>query len=211
MLNSRVASVHGCRPGEAMFGRTFNGWTEYEGEKEVRMDEERVKERIRMVREVVFPAVEDRQREAAAKRAEAFSKANKVVKEPFPEGCLVNIRNVTRSRKFEEMWEGPYRVVRMNRGGAYVLMDSTGALLSRNVAPELMRRIGDVEFGESEVVNAVVDHRTVKGEKQYLVEWKDGDRTWEKIEAFDDQEVVRKYWRRRGTEEEREEEGERGR
>jgi hypothetical protein len=57
--------------------------------------------------------------------------------------------------------------------------------------------LSDAWNEDSFAVNKILDHRGSTGKEEYLVEWKEpkGSKTWEPYRNFDDQEVIRQYWR----------------
>jgi hypothetical protein len=58
-------------------------------------------------------------------------------------------------------YEGPFKVLKRNAGGTYVLQDSTGALLSRNSPPDHLKLISYAPDSNSQSyeVQAIVNHR----------------------------------------------------
>ena len=82
--------------------------------------------------------------------------------EVFVPGTIVRVLN-----EAKRIWEGPWRVVRLNQGGACELVyDDSNEAFHRNVATSQVRLIakaGDMlwqdQEGEEYVVDRVVDHR----------------------------------------------------
>eukprot|EP00733_Pompholyxophrys_punicea_P000270 Pompholyxophrys_punicea_v1_NODE_58_length_4147_cov_5.424487.p4 type:complete len:114 gc:universal NODE_58_length_4147_cov_5.424487:799-1140(+) len=93
-----------------------------------------------------------------------------------------------------------FSAVRLNKGGAYELLDATGALLARAVPPSHLKVIAGDMLSDSQEVTAIVDHRKEASDTLYRVRWKglsEADDTWEKPSAFDDPTLISRYWRRR--------------
>ena len=111
-----------------------------------------------------------------------------------------NLRNP--KNKFEPAYHEPYKVLRRNRGGAYILEDSTGALYPRNVPPSHLKTIPnqDADQTSSFEVEAILNHVEDKEGIKYHVRWKDYSEdhdSWEPHTSFDDLETISKYWARR--------------
>jgi hypothetical protein len=112
------------------------------------------------------------------------------------------ITNNNRKSALEQIMEGPYKVAAKIKHGAYSLTDATGDLLARNVPPSQMRPIGaDIPWGDSNVVQSITNHRDTPSGREYLVSWKGQPKTatsWEKPSAFDDENTISTYWKRKG-------------
>ena len=86
--------------------------------------------------------------------------------------------------KLQPRYEGPFKVLRCNKGGAYILEDNTGALLPRNFAPSALKLISHdaIYTDQSHEVEAIVNHKGKGQRVKYLVKWKnydDSHNTWE--------------------------------
>ena len=126
----------------------------------------------------------------------------------FVPGTTVRVWNEPK-----RLWEGPCRIVRKNRGGAYeVVYSDTNETYHRNVAPSQMRLIakaGDdlLEDGDHEAnhfaVDRVVDHAqdAASGVYKYRVRWEgysEYEDTWEFADAFETPKPIQLYWRSLG-------------
>ncbi|KAI8636398.1 hypothetical protein BD408DRAFT_460775 [Parasitella parasitica] len=120
------------------------------------------------------------------------------------------IKNVDRQNKLDERYEGPYRIHNVTANGSYVLMDRTGALLSRDVpthhivykAAANQKPVSVDEFcNERFEVLAVIDHKGTPGNYLYKVHWKGYDaeeeHTWEPVDHFDSTKHIEVYWSRK--------------
>ena len=112
-------------------------------------------------------------------------------------------KDVTRSGKLAPFFEGPFKVARRNKGGAYLLLDHDGVLLNRNYAPSQLLavpspRADNLQPGETHTVDHIVNHRSHGRGYQYLVRWKGCDAaadTWEPASHFYDVSVISDYWK----------------
>ena len=107
--------------------------------------------------------------------------------------------NHTRGNKFEPAYEGPYKVLHRNKGGAYMLQDTDGNTMNRNFTPSELKLISHKpdENNPSFVVEKILDHKGTPGNYKYLVKWKGYTRaesTWENTDQFDDINIITKYW-----------------
>ena len=151
--------------------------------------------------EVVFPAIRARRDAVNSKIISRFNSSHKIVS--FPAGSYVMAKDATRTGKLSPFFEGPYKVARRNRGGAYLLMDHDGVLLGRNFAPSQLiaiptPSIGDTCTDDVHTVEHIVDHRTRDRGYQYLVKWKGYDashNSWEPACNFFDVSVISSYWK----------------
>ena len=88
------------------------------------------------------------------------------------------IKNVNRTRKTDERYEGPFYVHGITENGSYILKDKTGTLLSRdvptshikykqaaNITPDNLDQLKEDHYE----VQAVIDHRGKHGNYEYRV------------------------------------------
>lgn len=149
----------------------------------------------------MYPAISERVLRSKQKDAQAFSCKNSVLgQDAFPAGSLVMMRDVAKESKWDALYEGPFTIVRKNRGGAYVLRDQLG-FLKRTLPPDhlkIVSRDGEksVMVGTTHDIKHIIAHRhKKKGNTSYYVEWKDEnvEPGWEPVENFNDFSVIRKY------------------
>ncbi len=188
-----------------MFGRSLNSFEKYGRTKKASSDSMVLwKRRQEELNKVVYPAVKDRVVAEKAKMERNFTRSHRIISDDaFPPGAVVMMADKTRSLKWSPAYEGPFLVVRRNRGGAYILRDKLGETLKRTVPADQLKLIkrenGDavIETTSYEIAK-ITDHRTNKHKKfEYYVHWKDPniEPGWEPVENFDDVEVIRKYWK----------------
>ena len=147
---------------------------------------------------IVFPAIEERTKKINEEYEKRYNDKNMLV--DIPIGTHVMVRLKIRANKLAPIYEGPYTVVRKNRGGSYELKDEQNELLHRNYTPSELKivnidesRIEDEYFE----VEGIRDHRGPSGKREYLVKWAGyGERanTWQKASDFSDPTIVQKYW-----------------
>ena len=194
--NLKVTARHGSTPFSLFFARSPNGFKDYNGSQDLSQpfDQEGYLRRLAEFTKVIFPAINERtQLYLDATNKSGKSKAN------FPNGCFVMATNKNRANKFEPRYEGPFKVVRRNNGGAYVLQDTDGTIMSRNYTPGELKIVShDPDtHGKSFDVAAILNHRGKAPKYEYFVQWKGYDathNTWEPASSFDDIAVINRYW-----------------
>ncbi|KAF9970200.1 hypothetical protein BGZ65_011318, partial [Modicella reniformis] len=103
------------------------------------MSEKELLECVDYMTKIVFPAVSEGVWARQKQEENRFTKS--VVNNPFPDGSFVMTEDTSPSNALTPRWEGPYKVVRRNRGGAFTLEDSTKKQLPSNAAPSRMKMI----------------------------------------------------------------------
>lgn len=195
-LNLKVAARHGSTPFSLMFARTANGFQNFTASLNLtgNFDGEGYVKELENLTKIVFPAIEA--------KVQAYIDArmkDKTKEKSFPPGAYVMAVNKTRQNKFEAAYEGPFKVMRRNKGGAYILQDTDGTTLGRNYTPGELKIIShDPDTMEkSYAIEKIVDHRGEKGNYEYFIKWKgydNSENTWEKSDMFNDVAVIDKYW-----------------
>ena len=145
---------------------------------------------LKYMTKVVFPSVGAKTLHQACRAHEQFCKANKIVPDELPEGTMVMLKTQDCNKKFDPCYEGPFMVVRHNRGGAYILCDATGTILPCRVPIDHLCPISHkgIISEESFVVECILDHCDTKAGQEYLVKWEgfpDSATLWEPLHHFD--------------------------
>lgn len=204
-FNLHISETTQSSPFALMYNRPFAEFKDHRGISWHDMTREERDARFNELYDIVYPAIRGRKSAVHEQRRRNLDKNRKQITSPFPEGALVMVRDVRRSRKTEPPYLGPFTVVRVSRGGAYTLKRPDGSLYERDVAPNHLKLIEssyvDEDGGEHYEVEAIVDHRGEGSSREYLVKWRGYDsseNTWEPPENFDDEISIRKYHSRLG-------------
>jgi hypothetical protein len=128
-----------------------------------------------------------------------FIKRHKIIKDDFPPGALVMKQVLPRPNKASPAWDGPYFVVRRNRGGSYLLKDATGCLLPGGTPIHQLRLISYENniSPDSFEVEKIVSHRGPTGNREYLIRWKrfsEADDSWVSAQSINSLECIVEYW-----------------
>jgi hypothetical protein len=213
-INVKYARLHKSRPYTLLFNRQPNGLADYSKMKPTKSsekaDDKIINERYQFVQDVLIPAISKRIIETQNADHAYFAKKHKMVNTPYPIGSKVMIKNVNRQNKLDERYEGPYLIHNITDKGSYVLVDKTGALLSRDVPTHhiIYKAAANPEpttvddFSKEHFeIQAVIDHKGTPGNYVYRVHWKGYDDpsedTWEPVENFDSTKHIELYWGRR--------------
>eukprot|EP00171_Calliarthron_tuberculosum_P009331 IDg9331t1 len=128
----------------------------------------------------IFPAIKGRVLNKKEKMVKDFSRRKNIINdEKFPSGFQVIMVDKTRTSKWDPVYEGPFTLVRKNRGGAYVLRDLLGELKRKVPADQLklVKRDGinpAVDEAKTQEVKTITNHRSERNRKMsYYVVWKD--------------------------------------
>jgi hypothetical protein len=188
---SRVTALHGSTPFTIFFGWKHNLFKDFREQIQAMATNDEIIQRVEQLQNLFYPAIVKRAEAAQKQMHDKFASQHKA--KTILEGTMVMVVNETSKDKMEPWYEGPYKVVSRNRGGAYILMDRDGEVLGRNFAPSQLKMVLTDSWNEdSYAIHKFLDHRGASGREQYLVEWKEpkGSQSWEPYRNFDDQEVI---------------------
>lgn len=202
--NNKIAALTGSTPFSLMFGRQLNEFKKHDdGKTGGNINLLRWKNSQKMVSEIIYPTVKKRVLNVKEKDARDFARSKRIIgTDAFPPGAKVMMYDSTKTSKWDARYEGPFTVVRKNRGGAYVLRDELGRLKRAVPADQLKlvwRYQGEPAVEENvHEVKKVTDHRSEKnGKLSCFVVWKDPSIKpgWEPVENFNDVDIIRSYWK----------------
>ena len=210
-MNCRHTKLHSSRPFSVMLGRKPNGFQDYTGVQlgtasSSSKDTKALMQHIVDWENIVLPAISARMDAVRTLEKSKFDSQNRII-DGFPIGSKVMIKNIARAAKTDPLYVGPYTVYGITKGGSYVLSDTTGELLSRNVPPSHMKTVSadtTVQSEDTYEILAVVDHKLDRNSQYlYRVRWKGYDDpeedTWEPTDNFNSLDLIQQYWSRRAT------------
>jgi len=176
-FNTRVVELHGSSPYALLFGRSPTSLKDYRDNEDKLETPENREKRLLFLNSIVFPAIFEKTKKTHEKRAEYFKKTHRMLKEDFPSGSQVMVRDELRTQKHQPVFEGPFTVLRRKESGNYELKGIDGTTYTRSpwvlklVAPEIIKdlKVPDTIYA---AVDHIVEHReAANGETQYRVRW----------------------------------------
>ena len=172
------------------------------------IDTDKLKKEIERFNNYTIPEIRNQIIKTQEKDNEQFKRKHRILKDPFPIGAKVMIKNIeNKRRKTDAKYEGPFYVQGYTTNGSYILTDRTGSILSRNLPTSQIKLIAN-ETNKSDEnkdiyeVQAVINHREVEPNGiEYLTTWVGypDEQTWQKPEDFDSPETIKEYWKRRNA------------
>ena len=207
-VNARASKSTKSTPYSLMFARPLNGFDDFRSVPTDYLSDDQLWKRLEYMTSLVYPTISS---SATAYKNLEGGKRNKKVKSqgkffnPLKTGAMVMVVDELKSTKTQPTYEGPFKVIRRNRGGAYVLEGTDGTTYTRPpIALKVISRDMEVvseepeEKDKSYEVKKIINHRLNQdGTYSYRVEWKGyGSRfnEWVDQKDFQGQELIRKYW-----------------
>ena len=205
-LNTKYNLRTKSTPFSLMFGHNANDFEDFGKQKDKATTyetEKYLQKKIKLMTEIVYPAVYEQVKKVTEKQKQAFDDNHKIV--DIPIGSTVMIYIVDMKGKFDATYEGYYTVMRKTTAGTYVLKNEKGFYTKRNYPPSLLKVVSDKIIPKAELfyeVDAIIGHKK-DDEHGYLYRctWKDYDEShdsWEPPSCFTDAKFITEYWRRIG-------------
>jgi hypothetical protein len=212
-MNMKYSRLHKSRPYSILFNRQPNELEDYSNLEPTldmeKADTDQIEKRLAFAQQVVIPQISKIMREQQDKDHQQFEKKHRIIKDMYPIGSTVMIKNVNRSSKLEERFTGPFTVKGYTKNKSYILVDQQNNLLSRDIPTHHIKLIHAAKPSQNETkeghyeVQAVVAHRGTAPHYEYLVHWlgydDERDFTWEPIHHFDSKLHIELYWDRRNA------------
>jgi hypothetical protein len=202
-LNSRISSVKGTSAFAMMFGREPNGFQDYSDEKTSTFNQDAWEMHMQKLNYLVRPAIEQKVNIAQLIRQDNFNAKHKLV--VFHAGDRVMAKDVTRTSKWHSFYEGPFEVVRINKGGAYILKDKSNSLLLFRPFRFPLSHLKLVPKSEtlmekSYAIKQILAHAAIHDQPDkydYYVQFAIPDSTpvWIAAEMFDSKIPIEQYWK----------------
>jgi hypothetical protein len=118
--------------------------------------------------------------------------------EPIPIHMTIMKKVDVHTNKWQQR---PFTVIGFNEESkGYQLLDITGALLKNEIPREKLKIISETlkpkEEDEYEVIKKIQNDRGETGNKEYLVEWKNGGTKWVHELDFQAYDIIREDWKK---------------
>ncbi|SAL98505.1 hypothetical protein, partial, partial [Absidia glauca] len=139
-INAKIVRLTNSAPFALMFARKMNDFDDYSNiavnNTTLQTGNEEVMQRIKDMADIVIPAIVQRTKEVREASQKQFDSTHKII--DYPTGSLVSILKPTRTSQLETKYNGPFTVVKKNKGGAYVLQQRNGELLDKTYPPSAL-------------------------------------------------------------------------
>ena len=210
-VNARASKTTKSTPYSLMFARPLNGLDDYRTTSENLTDDETLLRRLEYMTSLVYPTIDEASKRYKNLEGEKINKkvtSQKKMFNPLKTGGIVMVVDDLKTTKTQPTYEGPLKIIRRNRGGAYVLEGTDGTTYTRPPnALKVISRDGinvskndpsKEEDEESYEVKKILSHRkNLDGTYSYRVAWKgyaSRFNEWVNAEEFNSTEIIHKYW-----------------
>jgi hypothetical protein len=205
LINNKISKKLQSSPFSLMYARNKNAPINYydvDGELKSKryMTNDELLKRIDYMSQLVFPAIAEQHKRYTDKLNGKIDAKN--VQVNFKPGTYVMHKILHKTNAFAPSYVGPYQVIRQNDGGAYILRDEEGMLMSRNYVASELKAINQEEIiPKSELfeVEAIIQDSGDPQNREYLVKWKNYGKehnSWVKADDFTDTEFIIEYWKK---------------
>ncbi len=151
-LNVKRNATTLTSPFELFFGRPFIGFDDYLRAENRVMSTETLRARWKKIYELVYPSVRRLRSEKTEQSNASFERTHKVIDvDAIAPGTIVMQRikgydNGIKPNVFDDLFDGPFVVVRQNRAGNYILREKlTGNLLENSVPLDKLKILGGIK------------------------------------------------------------------
>ena len=204
-INTSVHRRHGSTPFSLLYARPHSPLRMEPALAQRPLNVRELQRRYELMHQVVFPAIAGRTTEYNKRVLKDFFKKHELITTDYPSGALVMKQVLPRTSKSEPAWEGPYFVIKRNRGGAYVLRDSANSVLPRPTPVSQLRLVSHESAinPDSFEVDHIVMHRNRRnGPREYLIRWKGYDPkydSWVDEADINTLKCITDYWKNKTT------------
>ena len=205
LINNKISKKLQSSPFSLMYARNMNApinYYDHQGNLKSKryMSNEELLKRIDYMGQLVFPAIAEQHQRYTDKLNGKIDQKN--IQVNFKAGTYVMHKILHKTNAFAPSYVGPYQVIRQNDGGAYILRDEEGMLMSRNYVASELKAINQEEIiPKSELfeVEAIIQDNGNPQNREYLVKWKNYNKdhnSWVKADDFTDTEFIIEYWKK---------------
>ena len=204
-INSTATRRHGSTPFSLMYARPSNMNNGQSEPKSVLLTQAQILARNAELIELLYPSIRLSSDSYNQRMIQDFSLNHKILQEGYPNGALVMKLIDGKADKKNPQYEGPFKVLKRTADRAYVLLDNTGTLYPKNVPPSKLKLVNvpDLYLADNNFeVEQIMNHRGNTHNREYLVKWKNYDRShnsWEPAANFDTPEIIEEYWKKKKT------------
>jgi hypothetical protein len=205
--NGKVAALHDSTPFSLLFARPMNAFEDYRNNVSKQLNTEQLLARVQYLNELVYPAINQKAKRKQTQDTETFNKKykNRLYDDAhFTPGSWVMAKNELRSDKVSPRYDGPFEVLRRNRGGSYLLRGSDDTVYHRPACSlKLVTRTPITTLPSNHFeVESILNHRPKTPQPQnnseYFVKWKGHDisqSSWVPTKDFDGPAIITAYFK----------------
>ena len=200
VMNIGIDTSVGSQKFALFFARRHNPFDDHRDTEHAPLSPQELQERLHLMQDVVYPALDGRSKKAAARMEKSFNASHRLIE--FAVGDHVMTRDPRAVKpKHESAYDGPFEVVSKNPDGTYTLRDHDGSDLRRNFVPQQLKRAAvrknaaPVEPSYA-ITKIIDDRRGPDGETEFKVHWKGYAKSadsWISATQFDDTSMVQRY------------------
>jgi hypothetical protein len=115
-----------------MYGRAPNAFADYRDSAVAIEDPEARGNRLLFLNSIVYPAIFEKVGRVNSKRQQNFARTHRMLKEDYPAGSQVMVRDELLTASHQPRYEGPFTVMRRKESGNYELKGLDGTLYTRS-------------------------------------------------------------------------------
>ena len=199
-MNVRICSRTLTSPFVLMFGRQPKGLQSFSVSKHIVPNS--IQEWVNhwtLMSDIVYPAIGEAVAKRQMERADSYNRAHRIVEE-LPVDALVMVKDVVRTSKWQLYYDGPFRIIRRNQGGAYLLKDKSGRQLPFRFPIDHLKPCpwAKEAIEKSYSIKAIIAHRGTGPTREYLVRWDESTfkDAWLHVDLFDSPTAFQTYHRK---------------
>lgn len=185
VYNDKISELTGSSPFALMFGRERNQWIKYDNVQFGNKDRAKWREWQEQLISLIYPAIALRAKGYKERYIRQLNeRRSALMMQELPPGTIVYVRDLSYIHprsvrdKADPRYVGPFYVKSRSLHGPYSLVDSNGVPFPRRVPIDQLKVVkfapGTFITDTSDVyeVQSIIDERTHRGKKQYLVKWR---------------------------------------
>ena len=194
-LNAKIHSLHHSSPFAVMFTRPINEFKQFNSSATIEPTQAEIEKRYQLANNIIFPALSERAAATIEKRNQRWNKRHNLTID-LKIDAIVMVKVITPT-SLQSPYVGPFKIVRQNRAGNFILRDGNNNILPRPFTPSRLKVVISDTLSNRFFVEQIVDHRRNEdGTIHFKTRWlgyPESSDTWEPSEHFDDASIIKNY------------------
>ena len=178
-----------------MFTRPINEFKQFNTSDAIEPTQAEIEKRYELANNIIFPALRDRISSTIEKRQQHYNKRHNLAIN-LKSDAIVMVK-VLAPTSLQSPYVGPFKIVRQNKAGNFILVDGNNNILPKPFTPSRLKVVISDLLANRFFVEQIVDHRhNDDGSFLFRIRWlgyPDTSDTWEPIGQFDDPNIVQNY------------------